>query len=98
MTHTAAQFWFHTFNGLRHLGWDTGFSAFLRLLWPLRAYTLVDLDLKKSYVAGYIVLGSTAVATCVDLARPSCSSLTRSQRRHRLHALRRHPFVLARLL
>ncbi|GAA5976539.1 hypothetical protein JCM10908_005536 [Rhodotorula pacifica] len=43
---------FHTFNGLRHLAWDTGYF----------------LDLKTSYMAGYAVLGATALSTAALLA------------------------------
>jgi len=43
----AASFAFHSFNGLRHLGWDMG-----RFL-----------SLKGAYGSGYAVLGATAVAT-----------------------------------
>jgi len=43
----AAPFTFHSFNGLRHLGWDTGFF----------------LSLKGCYRSGYTVLGATAVTT-----------------------------------
>ncbi|GAA5838284.1 hypothetical protein JCM3766R1_005509 [Sporobolomyces carnicolor] len=38
---------YHTLNGFRHLGWDTGYF----------------LDLKTSYMAGYVVIGATAVST-----------------------------------
>ncbi|GAA98780.1 uncharacterized protein L969DRAFT_531382 [Mixia osmundae IAM 14324] len=40
-------FWFHNFNGLRHLSWDMGFV----------------LGLKESYVAGYSVIGATVLAS-----------------------------------
>jgi len=43
----AAPFAFHTFNGIRHLGWDVG----------------KFLTLKSSYRAGYAVLAATAVST-----------------------------------
>ncbi|GAA6062391.1 hypothetical protein JCM10212_003200 [Sporobolomyces blumeae] len=43
---------YHTLNGLRHLAWDMGYL----------------LDLKTSYMAGYIVLGATAVSTAGILA------------------------------
>ncbi|KAI9216610.1 hypothetical protein BC828DRAFT_393209 [Blastocladiella britannica] len=44
-------FWFHTFNGLRHLVWDTG-----------RALTLDGV-----YKTGYAVQGATALATVASL-------------------------------
>jgi len=47
----AAPFWFHTFNGLRHLCWDMGYL----------------LELKTAYTAGYIVIGLTGVATLGSL-------------------------------
>lgn len=43
---------YHTLNGLRHLGWDMGYF----------------LDLKASYMAGYVVLGATALSTAAILA------------------------------
>ncbi|GAA5936149.1 succinate dehydrogenase cytochrome b subunit SDH3 [Sporobolomyces koalae] len=43
---------YHTLNGFRHLGWDTGYF----------------LNLKTSYMAGYVVLGATAVSTAGLLA------------------------------
>ncbi|KAF8645889.1 hypothetical protein AX16_007547 [Volvariella volvacea WC 439] len=43
----AAPFAFHTFNGLRHLAWDTGKFV----------------TVKGAYATGYAVLGATAVAT-----------------------------------
>ncbi|TFK93142.1 SDHC, cytochrome b subunit of succinate dehydrogenase [Polyporus arcularius HHB13444] len=43
----AAPFAFHSFNGLRHLGWDVG--RFLTI--------------KGVYASGYAVLGATAVGT-----------------------------------
>jgi len=43
----AAPFAFHSFNGLRHLGWD------------LVKFTSV----KGAYVTGYVVLGATAIST-----------------------------------
>jgi len=43
----AAPFAFHSFNGLRHLGWDVG-----KLL-----------SLKGAYRSGYAVLGATAITT-----------------------------------
>ncbi|GAA5821399.1 hypothetical protein JCM11251_004605 [Rhodosporidiobolus azoricus] len=43
---------YHTFNGLRHLGWDMGYF----------------LPLKSSYMAGYTVLAATAVGTVGLLA------------------------------
>ncbi|GAA5946557.1 hypothetical protein JCM3765_000294 [Sporobolomyces pararoseus] len=43
---------YHTLNGLRHLGWDVGYF----------------LNLKTSYMAGYVVLGATAVSTVGLLA------------------------------
>ncbi|GAA5898696.1 succinate:quinone oxidoreductase subunit C [Sporobolomyces salmoneus] len=43
---------YHTLNGFRHLGWDLGYF----------------LNLKTSYMAGYVVLGSTVVATAGLLA------------------------------
>ncbi|TFK50163.1 SDHC, cytochrome b subunit of succinate dehydrogenase [Heliocybe sulcata] len=43
----AAPFAFHSFNGLRHLGWDMGYF----------------LSLKGAYRSGYAVLGATAVGT-----------------------------------
>lgn len=46
-TLVALPFTYHTFNGIRHLSWDMGYA----------------LDLKKSYTAGYAVLGLTAVST-----------------------------------
>ncbi|KAK9898086.1 cytochrome b560 subunit of succinate dehydrogenase [Cystobasidium minutum MCA 4210] len=46
-TIVGAPFWFHTWNGMRHLSWDMGWL----------------LDLKKSWTAGYIVLGLTGVST-----------------------------------
>ncbi|BGP14432.1 hypothetical protein JCM10213_004555 [Rhodosporidiobolus nylandii] len=38
---------YHSINGLRHLGWDMGYF----------------LNLKSSYMAGYAVIGASAVAT-----------------------------------
>ena len=43
----AAPFSYHSWNGVRHLIWDTG-----RML-----------DLKGVYRSGYVVLGLTAVST-----------------------------------
>ncbi|GAA5910289.1 hypothetical protein JCM8208_003497 [Rhodotorula glutinis] len=43
---------YHTLNGFRHLGWDAGYF----------------LQLKSSYIAGYAVLGATAVSTAALLA------------------------------
>ncbi|KZS92679.1 succinate dehydrogenase cytochrome b560 subunit [Sistotremastrum niveocremeum HHB9708] len=43
----AAPFTFHSFNGLRHLAWDSG----------------KFLTLKGAYSSGYAVLGATAVST-----------------------------------
>ncbi|PKI83881.1 cytochrome b subunit of succinate dehydrogenase, Sdh3p [Malassezia vespertilionis] len=43
----AATFSFHTFNGMRHLSWDSGYF----------------LDLKTSYMAGYTVIGASILAT-----------------------------------
>ncbi|GAA5998279.1 protein SHH3 [Rhodotorula paludigena] len=43
---------YHTLNGFRHLGWDMGYF----------------LQLKSSYMAGYVVLGATAVSTAAILA------------------------------
>ncbi|KWU44066.1 cytochrome b560 subunit of succinate dehydrogenase [Rhodotorula sp. JG-1b] len=43
---------YHTLNGLRHLSWDMGYL----------------LDLKTSYMAGYVVLGATALSTAAILA------------------------------
>ncbi|KAH8920661.1 cytochrome b560 subunit of succinate dehydrogenase [Atractiella rhizophila] len=45
----ALPFWFHTWNGFRHLGWDLGYF----------------LNLKTSYTAGYTVIGLTAVTTVI---------------------------------
>ncbi|BGP23172.1 succinate dehydrogenase (ubiquinone) cytochromeb subunit [Rhodotorula toruloides] len=43
---------YHTFNGLRHLSWDMGYL----------------LDLKTSYMAGYAVIGASALSTAAILA------------------------------
>ena len=43
---------FHTFNGVRHLVWDTG-----------RA-----LDLRSAYITGWAVLAGTVIATLVLMA------------------------------
>ncbi|PFH50971.1 hypothetical protein AMATHDRAFT_75266 [Amanita thiersii Skay4041] len=43
----AAPFTFHSFNGLRHLGWDMG----------------KFLSVKSAYSTGYVVLGATALST-----------------------------------
>ncbi|GAA6000257.1 hypothetical protein JCM10207_007927 [Rhodosporidiobolus poonsookiae] len=43
---------YHSINGFRHLGWDMGYF----------------LQLKSSYMAGYAVLGASAVATVGLLA------------------------------
>ncbi|GAA5855944.1 hypothetical protein JCM8547_000424 [Rhodosporidiobolus lusitaniae] len=43
---------YHTLNGFRHLGWDMGYF----------------LQLKSSYMAGYVVFGATAVSTVGLLA------------------------------
>ncbi|KAJ3511960.1 hypothetical protein NLJ89_g3802 [Agrocybe chaxingu] len=43
----AAPFAFHSFNGLRHLGWDL----------------VKFITVRGAYVSGYIVLGATAVST-----------------------------------
>ncbi|GAA5974185.1 hypothetical protein JCM11641_003313 [Rhodosporidiobolus odoratus] len=43
---------YHTLNGFRHLGWDMGYF----------------LHLKSSYMAGYAVIGATAVSTAALLA------------------------------
>ncbi|KAF8621226.1 hypothetical protein AX15_007942 [Amanita polypyramis BW_CC] len=45
----AAPFTFHSFNGLRHLGWDMG----------------KFLGLKGAYATGYTVLGATAITSVV---------------------------------
>ena len=45
-------FFFHTFNGFRHLAWDAGYV----------------LSLKSSYTAGYAVIGASIVATLGFLA------------------------------
>ncbi|KAK2465619.1 hypothetical protein APHAL10511_002511 [Amanita phalloides] len=45
----AAPFAFHSFNGLRHLGWDMG----------------KFLSVKGAYATGYVVLGATAISTVV---------------------------------
>ena len=60
----AAPFAFHTFNGMRHLGWDVGkctsraFQTFYA-----KADFVPVLTLKGSYQAGYAVLAATAVST-----------------------------------
>ncbi|POY72539.1 hypothetical protein BMF94_4365 [Rhodotorula taiwanensis] len=43
---------YHTINGLRHLGWDMGYL----------------LDLKTSYMAGYIVIGASVLSTAAIMA------------------------------
>ncbi|GAA6028107.1 hypothetical protein JCM8097_001874 [Rhodosporidiobolus ruineniae] len=43
---------YHTLNGFRHLGWDMGYF----------------LNLKTSYMAGYVVIGASAVTTVGLLA------------------------------
>merc|ERR1712225_157468 len=43
----GAPFWYHTWNGMRHLAWDMGYL----------------LSLKASWTAGYVVIGTTAVTT-----------------------------------
>ncbi|CAD6566091.1 MAG: cytochrome b subunit of succinate dehydrogenase, Sdh3p [Cyphobasidiales sp. Tagirdzhanova-0007] len=40
-------FWYHNFNGLRHLSWDMGYL----------------LSLRSSWIAGYVVIGATVVST-----------------------------------
>lgn len=60
----AAPFAFHTFNGIRHLGWDVG-KCMSRAFHTF--YAVADsapvLTLKGSYQAGYAVLAATAVST-----------------------------------
>ncbi|GAA5891388.1 hypothetical protein JCM6882_004679 [Rhodosporidiobolus microsporus] len=43
---------YHTLNGFRHLGWDMGYF----------------LQLKSSYMAGYVVIGASVVGTAAVLA------------------------------
>ncbi|GAA5932756.1 hypothetical protein JCM21900_003456 [Sporobolomyces salmonicolor] len=43
---------YHTLNGFRHLGWDLGYF----------------LNLKSSYMAGYAVIGASAVSTVALLS------------------------------
>lgn len=62
---------FHTFNGLRHLGWDMGYctSSFdnrLRNYGSLRAITV--LALKDSYAAGYSVIAVSVASTIALVA------------------------------
>jgi len=62
----ALPFSFHSFNGLRHLAWDSG-KCVLLYLFPMRNvlnFVLV-LTLKGAYRSGYAVLGATAVTTVV---------------------------------
>jgi len=49
----AAPFAFHSWNGLRHLAWDSG----------------KFLSLKGAYRSGYAVLGATAISTIVLLMK-----------------------------
>jgi len=60
----AAPFAFHTFNGIRHLGWDVGkcTSRVFQTFHAVTDFALV-LTLKSSYRAGYAVLAATAVST-----------------------------------
>lgn len=70
----AAPFAFHSFNGLRHLGWDMGrCMSFDYLFGPWRhvmnlhsrsfASTMTVLTVKGAYASGYAVLGATALST-----------------------------------
>jgi len=60
----AAPFAFHTFNGIRHLGWDVGkcMSREFQIFHAVTDFALV-LTLKSSYQAGYVVLVATAAST-----------------------------------
>ena len=63
----AAPFAFHSFNGLRHLGWDMGKCEFpcthYMVSECLTNFLLQVLTLKGAYASGYAVLGATAVGT-----------------------------------
>jgi succinate dehydrogenase (ubiquinone) cytochrome b560 subunit len=59
----AAPFAFHTFNGIRHLGWDVGKCAFASSMLRVITDFVTVLALKSSYQAGYVVLAATAVST-----------------------------------
>jgi succinate dehydrogenase (ubiquinone) cytochrome b560 subunit len=60
----AAPFAFHSFNGLRHLGWDLVKCTSCILLWSTCSFTLsVVTSVKGAYVTGYVVLGATAIST-----------------------------------
>lgn len=60
----AAPFAFHTFNGIRHLGWDIGkcMSHAFQIFYATADFAPV-LTLKGSYQAGYAVLAATAIST-----------------------------------
>jgi succinate dehydrogenase (ubiquinone) cytochrome b560 subunit len=60
----AAPFAFHSFNGLRHLAWDTGKCLSL-LDTSLRKLTcrIIVVSLKGAYRTGYAVLGASAITT-----------------------------------
>jgi succinate dehydrogenase (ubiquinone) cytochrome b560 subunit len=73
---------YHTINGFRHLAWDTGYRTFCSpqsssieerkvKTRPAARSNLslsIVLNLKTSYMAGYVVLGATAVSTVGLLA------------------------------
>jgi len=60
----AAPFAFHTFNGIRHLGWDVGkcMSRTFQISYATADFAPV-LTLRSSYRAGYAVLAATAAST-----------------------------------
>jgi succinate dehydrogenase (ubiquinone) cytochrome b560 subunit len=65
----AAPFAFHSFNGLRHLAWDSGkctsswVSLSSQFVTQNAYWNLAVLSLKGAYQSGYAVLGATAVGT-----------------------------------
>ena len=63
----AVPFAFHTYNGIRHLAWDTGYGEFES---SNRGQEVADgtgcgvgLSLKGVYAGGYTVIAATAVST-----------------------------------
>jgi len=64
----ALPFTFHSFNGLRHLAWDTVkcASSSKTIFFPVEILMIgVVMNVKACYVTGYAVLGATAVSTAV---------------------------------
>jgi succinate dehydrogenase (ubiquinone) cytochrome b560 subunit len=63
----ATPFAFHSWNGVRHLLWDSGkcthFLHLLSMSFVGSKFPITVLSVKGAYATGYMVLGATAVTT-----------------------------------